>query len=84
MLFEGKKWMKLEIIILTEIKVSHDFFLSVESREENKDMKVKEISWSVFYCCEETPWPRQHLQRKALICGLAYSFRGLAHYHHGG
>jgi hypothetical protein len=32
-----------------------------------------------FYCCEETPRPRQ-----LTLVGLAYSFRGLVYYHHGG
>lgn len=28
------------------------------------------------YCCEETLWPRHLSQKKRVICGLAYIFRG--------
>lgn len=35
-------------------------------------------SWSQLYCCEETPWLRQLLQKKTFNCGFAYSFRGLS------
>jgi hypothetical protein len=35
-----------------------------------------------FYCCEETVWPQELLQRKAFNLELAYSFRALVHYRH--
>lgn len=33
-----------------------------------------------FYRREETPWPRQFLQKENISLRLAYSFRGLFHY----
>ena len=38
----------------------------------------------IVQLCEQTPWSRQFFQRKTFNYGLAYSFRGLAHYYHGG
>ncbi|CAH6796405.1 Ntrk2 [Phodopus roborovskii] len=38
---------------------------------------------SAYYCCEETPWPRKHLQRKVFNWRFAYSFRRLVQYYLG-
>lgn len=37
------------------------------------------LKYSVFYSCEDTPWPRQLLQKKAFNWGLLTVWEGLIH-----
>jgi len=36
----------------------------------NADDLYTSLSQSLFYCCEETPWPKQLLQKQAFNWGL--------------
>jgi hypothetical protein len=49
--------------------------------------KVGSVTWCLSQCSIAVKRhydQKQLLQKKALIWGLAYSFRDLVHYHHGG